>query len=151
MRLRSGDEGLPAEAGAGRDAELEHWLQQVIEDEHDAADAAFSLAGDGLETLGDLLDADLSDEDVVDVGMSTMSERQLRAALEDAAARGFRDFVRENGNRYDDGGGGGGGDGCGVFKPAGFWGIFHGGHGSFFCWITARQGPVLGTYGSWLN
>lgn len=97
-----GDEDEGQEPAAGRDTKLEHWLKQVIENEHDAADAAFSFAGDGLETLGDLIDANLLEEDFTDMGLSSMAGRRLLNEL-DGAAGGSR-----KGRKRPDGGVSGG-------------------------------------------
>jgi hypothetical protein len=72
-----------------RDADLSKWLPEVLDgnadDAADAADAAFAASGEGIETLGDLLDAHLSEDDYTDWGLSRMNARRLRTALDDVA------------------------------------------------------------------
>lgn len=77
-------------AAADRNVKLSKWLPDVLnaadnaDDAVDADDAAFAAAGEGIDTLGDLMNADLSEQDFKEWGLSTFSAKQLRQALDDA-------------------------------------------------------------------
>lgn len=66
------------------DLKLLKWMSGALTDEEkvDADDAAFAAAGEGIETLGDLMDRDPSEHDFSEWGLSKVSAKRLRQELD---------------------------------------------------------------------
>lgn len=86
-----GDDDKGGERGGAadqvdREIKLSKWLPGAVteEDAVDAEDAVFAAAGEGIETLGDLMDADPSESDFNEWGLSKVSAKRVRRALDDA-------------------------------------------------------------------
>ncbi len=81
----SEDEEEGAAPGVDRSLKLEKWLPEIL-DEVDAQDAAFQASGLGIETLGDLMEENPSEQDFMDDDwqLGITSAKRLRRALDDA-------------------------------------------------------------------
>lgn len=80
-----GGERSGTAAEIDRGLKLEKWLLEIETlDQVDAEDAAFQASADGIDTLGDLLDEDPSQQDLIEWGLSITSAKRLRRALDDA-------------------------------------------------------------------
>eukprot|EP01043_Picozoa_sp_COSAG02_P004419 COSAG02_NODE_114_length_35585_cov_149.458293_20_plen_134_part_01 len=60
------EQGAGAASDVDRGLKLEKWLRKTLDDELDAQDAEFYASGNGIETLGELMDEDPSQLDFVD-------------------------------------------------------------------------------------